>query len=74
LKYTCWFHGDCLANYYHDEVFSEEHWTAMENLIRMAADYGQTMILTPMFTPPLDTAIHYERPTVQLVDVTLTNG
>lgn len=74
LKYTCWFHGDCLANYYHDEVFSENHWTAMENLIRMAADYGQNMILTPIFTPPLDTAIHYERPTVQLVDVALENG
>ena len=36
----------------------------------LAAEHGQNMILTPVLTPPLDTAIGGERPTVQLVDIT----
>ena len=74
LRYTSWFHGDCLADYYHVPVFSEEHWKAMESQIRTAAEYGQNMILTPVFTPPLDTEIGGERTTIQLVDVTLKDG
>lgn len=32
---------------------------------------GINLLLTPVFTPPLDTAVGGERPTVQLVDVTV---
>lgn len=32
------------------------------------------MLLTPIFTPPLDTKIGAERPTVQLIDVTYKDG
>ena len=32
------------------------------------------MLLTPVFTPPLDTAIGGERRTVQLVDVHVTEN
>lgn len=71
---TEWFHGDCLADYYQVPVFSEEHWTIMENFIRNAVKNGINMILTPIFTPPLDTAVGGERTTIQLVDVTCTNG
>ncbi|MBQ7058160.1 MAG: DUF4091 domain-containing protein [Firmicutes bacterium] len=74
FKYTNWFHGDCLADYYHVPVFSEEHWKAMRAQIEMVAYYGQTMILMPVFTPPLDTAIGWERTTIQLVDVIKENG
>ncbi len=74
LKYTCWFHGDCLADYYHLPVFSEKHWEIMENHIRLAAQRGQNMILTPLFTLPLDTQVGGERTTLQLVDVTLAGG
>ena len=70
FNYTSWFHGDCLADYYHIPVFSEKHWTIMENHMRLAAEMGQTMVLTPLFTPPLDTAVGGERTTVQLVGVT----
>lgn len=35
---------------------------------------GINVLLTPVFTPPLDTAVGGERPTVQLVDITLENG
>ena len=57
FEYTCWFHGDCLADYYQVPVFSEAHWQAMESQIRLAASYGQTMILTP----PVHTASGYGR-------------
>lgn len=74
LRYTCWFHGDCIADYYGMKVFSEEHWKAMENTIRLAADYGQNMLLVPVFTPPLDTAVGGERTTIQLVEVARNCG
>lgn len=70
LIHTEWFHCDCLADYYGVEVFSEEHWQIIENFMSAAVkEHGINMILTPVFTPPLDTAIGTERPTVQLVDV-----
>lgn len=72
LKYTCWFHGDCLADYYQVPVFSEQHWTIMERQLQLAVDRGQNMLLTPLFTPPLDTGVGLERTTIQLVDVTQT--
>lgn len=71
---THWFHCDCLAHYYHVPVFSEEHWRLLENFIRLAVRRGCTMLLTPLFTPPLDTAKGGERTTVQLVDVRAENG
>lgn len=71
LRYTCWLHGDCLADYYRVPVFSEEHWAAMESFIQKAASYGQNVLLTPLFTPPLDTAMGGERTTIQLVDVSV---
>ena len=72
LIYTNWFHCDCLAEYYNTPVFSEKHWQIIDNFMKNAADYGMNCILTPLFTPPLDTAVGGERPTVQLVDVAFT--
>ena len=37
--------------------------------MKNAADHGMNMILTPIFTPALDTAVGSERTTVQLLDV-----
>ncbi len=71
---TQWFHSDCLADYYNVPVFSEEYWRIVENFAHMAAKNGQNMLLTPIVTPPLDTQVGGERPTVQLIDVTLENG
>ncbi len=69
LIHTMWFHTDCLATYYKDDVFSEEHWMRIEQFMKNATAHGINMILTPIFTPPLDTEVGGERPTVQLVDV-----
>lgn len=72
--YTTWFHTDCLMSYYKFDVFSDEYWRVTENYLKTAADYGMTCVLTPIFTPPLDTEVGKERPTVQLVDITFENG
>lgn len=74
IPHTEWFHYDCLANYYNVEVFSEEHWRIIGNFIKSFVKMGATMLLLPVFTPPLDTAPVTERTTVQLVDVTVTDN
>ena len=72
LIHTNWFHCDCLATWYNVEAFSDEHWQIIENYMRAGNAHGLNMILTPLFTPPLDTEVGGERPTMQLVDVTVT--
>ena len=74
ITYTQWFHYDCLASYYNVEIFSQRHWEIIENFMRTAVKTGINAILTPVFTPPLDTAIGGERPTVQLVDIKVKKG
>ncbi|MDO4265509.1 MAG: DUF4091 domain-containing protein [Eubacteriales bacterium] len=74
IMHTEWLHADCLADYYHVEVFSEEHWKLLENYFHEYVARGCNMMLTPIFTLPLDTAIGLERTTTQLVDVTVKNG
>ena len=73
LIHTEWFYTDCIANYYHCKVFSERHWRLIESYIRTAVKNGINMILTPVFTPELDTYIGGERLTTQLVDIELVN-
>ncbi|MBQ3598490.1 MAG: DUF4091 domain-containing protein [Clostridia bacterium] len=73
LIYTQWFHSDCLANYYNVDVFSEKYWEIVRNFIRTAVENGINMILTPVFTPALDTAVGHERLTVQLVQIKKVN-
>lgn len=72
--YTCWFHTDCLMSYYKFDAFSDEYWRVTENFLKTAAEYGMNCVLTPIFTPPLDTQKGKERPTVQLIDVTVNDG
>lgn len=74
LLHTNWFHNDCLCTRYGAEPFSPEYWDIAENYIRNAVNHGVNMLLTPIFTPPLDTEIGGERPTVQLIDVVKTDA
>lgn len=74
LIFTNWFHCDCLMQEYSFEAFSDEFWRVVENYFRTAAEHGMNCILTPLFTPSLDVAIGGERPTVQLIDVTVNDG
>ena len=74
IYFTQWFHADCLANYYNVDVWSDRHFEIVENFIKTARRNGINMILTPVFTPPLDTAVGGERRTTQLVGVTVCKG
>ncbi len=70
--HTEWFYTDCIANYYHVKAFSKQHWKQIEGYMRTAVEHGINMILTPVFTPELDTYVGGERLTTQLVDIELT--
>ena len=74
IMHTEWMHADCLADYYHVEVFSEEHWQILENFFAEYVKRGGNMMLVPLFTSPLDTAVGLERTTTQLVDVEVKDG
>lgn len=69
LRFTQWFHCDSIAVYYGVQMMSKRHWRLIENFIKTAARTGINMLLTPLFTPPLDTAVGSERPTMQLIGV-----
>ncbi len=74
ITVTQWFHCDCLQDYYDTESFDERHWQIIENFMKMAVDHGINMMLTPVFTPPLDTWVGGQRTTTQLVDVWVEKG
>lgn len=63
LIYTQWFHTDCISQYYGYKSFSEKHWKMIEKFVKVAAENGINTILTPIFTPPLDTYVNTTRPT-----------
>ncbi len=67
---TNWFHVDCISEIHHVPVYSQAHWLLIEQYMGLAVEHGINMILTPVLTPPLDTAVGGERPTVQLVEIT----
>ena len=66
-----WFHADCLASYYQVEPWSEKHWKIVENFAGNAFQHGINMLYTPLWTPPLDTAVGHQRPTCQLLEIEL---
>lgn len=74
LIHTKWFYCDCLCQYYGVEMFSDEFYRIAENFIAAAVRRGINMMLTPIHTPPLDTAVGRERMTSQLVDIEVVHG
>ena len=69
-----WFHCDGLASYYGVEVFSEDHWGIIENFVASAAGMGVNSLLTPTWTPPLDTAVGGVRLPTQLIGMADDGG
>lgn len=65
--FTQWFYADCIADVHHVAVYSQAHWDLIEKYIVLARQLGINMLLTPIITPPLDTAVGTQRPNVQLV-------
>lgn len=71
LIHTEWFYTDCIAEANREKPFSERHWKHVEDYLRVAAQSGINAILTPVFTPELDTEIGKYRLTTQLVSITV---
>ncbi|WP_147915891.1 DUF4091 domain-containing protein [Ruania zhangjianzhongii] len=71
---THWLHADCLADYYRVQPFGEEHWRVVDAFIGAAAGMGVNSVLTPTWTPPLDTAVGHTRTPVQLVQISHDGG
>lgn len=71
-KVTQWFYADCIADYYDLKVWSKKHFEYCRRFVKTAVENGINMIMVPVFTPPLDTALGGERTTTQLVGVTVT--
>lgn len=71
---TQWLHADCLLDYYGGTAFDEDHWRAVDAFVGSAARMGINGLLTPIWTPPLDTEIGSRRTPVQLVGITRLRG
>ena len=67
--FTQWFHVDCIADAHHVAIYSEEHWALIDKYMKLAAETGINMLLTPVITPPLDTEVGGMRPCTQLTDI-----
>ena len=72
LIHTEWFHADCIYSYYKVKCWSEEHWCLLDKYIANFSSHGMNMLLTPLWTPPLDTKVGGERPTTQLLGIKKT--
>ena len=72
--HTEWFYTDCIAQYHNVKAFSKEHFRLIGEYMKTAVANGINMILTPVFTPELDTHVGGERLTTQLVGIEQNNG
>ena len=73
LKVTNWMHYDSICYSHNVEPFTDEFYSVFSSYLKIYTDIGNNMLLVPLFTPPLDTAVGHERKTVQLVDI-VKNG
>ncbi|MBQ8885864.1 MAG: DUF4091 domain-containing protein [Clostridia bacterium] len=74
LKLTTWMHYDGICRHYGVKPFTKKFYTVFEYFLKAYVDLGMNMLLTPLFTPPLDTAMGHERLTAQLVGVEVVDG
>jgi len=69
LILTNWMHLDGICHYYKVEPFSDRFYQRFIPFLEAYVKMGNTMLLIPLFTPPLDTETGGERLTTQLVYV-----
>ncbi len=74
VRYTNWFHYDCLCDIHKAELYSDRYFEILKKYLTNAALNGMNMLLTPFFTPPLDTFIGGERMCTQLVGIDKTGN
>lgn len=74
LKLTNWMHYDCIADWHNVEPFGDAFYGIFEQNLKAYTEAGFNMLLTPLFTPPLDTKEGGDRSTIQTVGVKITGG
>lgn len=74
IAVTHWLHTDCLADRYGVEPFGERHWELLEEYLPSLVRLGGNTVLTPLFTPPLDTAVGARRTSTQLLRAEFAQG
>ncbi|MBR2467337.1 MAG: DUF4091 domain-containing protein [Clostridia bacterium] len=72
--YTNWVHYDCIADIHGAEIWSDGYFNILSSYLKCAAKYGMTLLLTPTFTPALDTHVGGERMKAQLVGIERKDG
>lgn len=70
IPHAEWFHCDGPADYYGHEPFSEENWAVIERFVESAVRVQVNTMLTPTWTPPLDTDVGTTRTRTQLLGIT----
>ncbi len=73
LRCTNWFYVDSVISQHSLACWTEPLWDVLEKYFRNMAEHGTNMVLTPLWTLPLD-AVGQERPTVQLLDIREQDG
>lgn len=71
---TNWIHVDCICDKHGVEPFTNDFYAAFDKYLELYILGGNSMILTPVFTPPLDTKVGTYRRTCQLVVVKKEKG
>lgn len=71
---THWMHYDAIASKHGTQLFSDAFYEVFGKYLEAYVRGGNTMLLTPLFTPPLDTEPGGERRTAQLVGVRVCGG
>ena len=74
IKKTNWMHYDCICRAHGVEAFSEGFYKIFDKYLAAYLRSGFNMLLTPLFTPPLDTFVGGERLTAQLIGITKDNS
>ncbi|MBO7761979.1 MAG: DUF4091 domain-containing protein [Clostridia bacterium] len=67
--YTSWMHYDGIFVHHNVRPFSRDFYKVFGSYLDAAVYSGQTMLLTPIFTPAFDTRVGGERLTAQLLDI-----
>ena len=73
LRCTNWFYVDSLISQHSHACWTEPLWDVLEKYFKNMAEHGTNMVLTPLWTLPLD-AVGQERPTVQLLGIREQDG
>ena len=74
LRITNWMHYDCICHKHGVQPFTEQFYDVFSAYLEAYVESGCNMLLTPLFTPPLDTAVGTERDAAQLIEVERANG